>query len=287
MFGKLFGKLTGKKETLSKAVEAHVIPEEDDLDWEDDEELDAQESETEELDTAVFTAFCETFGDVTIQKVNAKKKGICLEASNAQGAKILMDYYENNLVDLPDGSNAYFFGNKLIIVTRWADMSDAEKQKVETAELAIALHPYPCVQVSLKVDHNWGDAIVNLYHCYSALNDESAPVDEAILIFTDTADANYVSCRRVALPGFIQKFLQRCNVNSHKTLPFDTFISPMRLEAKHDPKQTFSDKLYDMCWEMTNDYYHAARRADLDNIADGVYMEIDETNRVTKAYQNN
>ncbi len=274
MFGKLFGKFWREKANSSESLEDYI------------QEIDDEKEEDEEADTEPVGGFCETFGDVTIQTVNAKKKGLCLEATNGRGVKILMEAYENDIEDIPEGSNAYFFGNKLIVVTRWADMSDMEKQKVETAELALALHPYPCLQVSLKIDKNWGDVIVNLYHCYDGLNDENAPVDEVIFLFADMEDESYLSFRRVALPQFIQKFLQNCNVNSHKALPFDIYVPSIHLSAEDDPSQTFSDKFYDMCWELTQDFYNAARRADLDDIDDGIYIEINTANKVKKIYQN-
>jgi len=279
MFGKLFSKFSKKKAQPSEPL--YEIDEEAEEEEEEEEVILCQQEDAQPVD-----GFNKTFGSVTVRTVEDKKKGLCLEAVNSRGAKILMEFYENDMADLPEGSNAYFFGNKLFIVTRWADMSDSEKKKVETADLSIALHPYPCPQVSLKIGSNWGDVIVNLYHCYSELNDENAPVDQAILIFADTEDETYLSCREVILPSFIQNYLQRCNANSHKNLPFDLFIPSLRQSAGEDPSQTFSDKLYDMCWETTRDFYHAARRTDLEDIPDGVYIEIDSANKVTKAYQN-
>lgn len=251
MFGKLFGKITHKKELKTK--ESNI--------------------------------FNKVFGEVTIKTVRNKKKGLCLEASNEGGTKILMDFYENDTMDLPDGSNAYFFGNKLIIVTRWSNMSDEEKQKVEEDDLALAIHPYQCAQLSLKVGKNWGDVMVTLPHCYSELNDENAPVDEAIFIFADTQDSDYITCRSVLLPAFVQKFLQRCNVNSHKMLALDNKIMALRMMAEQDPSQDFYDYLYDMCWEETEEFYDKARNSELDNIPDGLYIEIGSGNKVTNVYQ--
>ena len=42
-----------------------------------------------------------------------------------------MDFCGMNPALVPDGSNAYLFGNSLIIVTRWSDMTDEEKEAVE------------------------------------------------------------------------------------------------------------------------------------------------------------
>lgn len=229
--------------------------------------------------------FHKLFGNVTIQTVQAPKRGLCLEASCGDNTKILMDFCGMNPMLVPDGTNAYFFGNKLIVVTRWSDMSDEEKQTVEEADLVLAIHPYECAQLSLKVGENWGDAMVTLPHCYSELNDENAPVDEIIFIFADTHDSDYLTCRSVALPSFIQKFLQRCNVNSHKKLALDEEISILRIMAEQDSSQDFYDYLYDTCWEKTKAFYREARSRDLDNIPDGLYIEINTANKVANAYQ--
>ena len=75
--------------------------------------------------------FSITSGNVTIKTIGAPKRGTCLEATNKNGEKIYMDFCGMNPMLVPDGSNAYLFGNKLIIVTRWSDMSDEEKQNAE------------------------------------------------------------------------------------------------------------------------------------------------------------
>lgn len=233
----------------------------------------------------VRNPFHQVFGNVTVKMVHAEKKGLCLEASVENGTKILMEFYRNGFQEVVDGTNAYFFGNKLIVVTRWSDMSDAEKHKVETAELVLAIHPYQCAQLALKIGEKWGDVMVTLPHCYAELNDENAPVDEAIFLFADTEDPDYLTYRRVSLPTFIQKYLKRCNINSHKLLQYDKHIWYLQMEAKEDPKQDFYDLLYQMCWDATEKFYANAITKDLDNILDGVYVEIDSDNNVTDAYQ--
>lgn len=287
MFGKLFDKLFGKGKQEEEKEEDFLEEEEE---YEEDEEYDEEdddydEDEEYEEEEVSFLEFRRTFGDVTVETVNNEYKGICLEATWA-GTKIIMEHYENHLLDFPDGSNGYFFGNKLIIVTRWSGMSDAEKRKVETAELALALHPYPCVQLSLKVGENWGDVLVNLHHCWAALNDENAPVDEAILFFADTADPEYLTCRTVALPPFVKKFLQKCNVSSHKFLDLDSKAQDLQLQYARDPAMDFYNKLYDAGWAKSRKFYNQARATDLEDIPDGVYLEISAANKVTKFYQN-
>ena len=229
--------------------------------------------------------FDQIFGQVRIQTVAAPKRGLCLQASCGE-AKILMDFCGMNPTLVPDGTNAYFFGNKLIVVTRWSDMTDDEKETVETAKMILAVHPYKCAQLSLKVGANWGDAMVTLPHCYDSLNDESKPVDEIIFIFADTHDSDYLISREVALPSSVQNFFQRCNINSHEILALDDKLGNIEMMASTDKYKDFYDYLYDMCWEKTRDFFREARSKDLDNIPGGIYIEIDSANKVTNAYQN-
>lgn len=268
MFGKLFGKRSPKSapnpfEDIPHRKDAPVDPE----------------------DEVAFADFRKTFGKVTIETV-CRNGGIYLQATCGK-VKLLMEHYENNLLDFPDGSNGYFFGNKLIVVTRWSGMSNAEKLKVERAELSLAVHPYPCAQLSLKVAENWGDVLVNLHHCCAGLNDESAPVDEAILIFADTADPEYLSCRSVLLPEFVQKFLQKCNVNSHKFLALDSQIQSLKAKHAGAPEMAFWNGLFDEGWKKSSQFHSKARATELDDIPDGVYIDISGSNKVTAVYQNN
>lgn len=271
MFGKLFGKLWNKK--AQESFEDTAVREDD---WMEDADED---------EAVAFMAFDKAFGNVTIKTVNRRNEGLYLQASCPK-AKILMEYYENNLLDFPDGSNAYFFGNKLIVVTRWSNMSDSEKRTVETADLALAIHPYPCAQLSLKVGNNWGDVLVNLHHCWAALNDENAPVDEAIFFFTDTQDPEYLTCRSVLLPAFVQKFLQKCNVNSHKHLDLDSKIQTIQTQFAEKPAMDYYNHIYDECWKKSSQFYDKARASDLENIPDGIYIEVNSANKVTKIFQN-
>ena len=260
----MFGKLFGKKKKIQKQPEPKI--------------------QTPQK-VKIEKSFRQVFGNVTVQTIHDKKKGLCLEASLESGAKIHMEFYANTSRDVPDGTNAYFFGNKLILVNRWSDMTDQEKHKVETAELVLAIHPYQCAQLALKIGDKWGDVMVTLPHCYAELNDENAPVDELIFLFADTEDPDYLTYRRVALPTFIQRYLKRCNVNSHKLLQFDDKIWFLQGMAQEDPQQDFYDLLYDMCWEKTERFYADATTKELDNIRDGIYVEINSANQVTDAYQ--
>lgn len=268
MFGKLFGKI-GRKKTHDPF---------------DDFPLPGDDRVTDPDEEVAFVEFRKTFGDVTIETVR-RNGGIYLQASRGR-ARILMEHYENDLLDFPDGSNGYFFGNKLIVVTRWSGMSDGEKRKVERGHLALAVHPYPCAQLSLKVEENWGDVLVNLHHCWAPLNDENAPVDELILLFADTADPEYLFCRSLALPGFVQKFLQKSNANSHEYLALDDQIQSLKKKHAGAPEMAFWNGLFDECWKKSSRFYDEARDTDLEDIPDGIYIGISPANRVTNVYQN-
>lgn len=229
--------------------------------------------------------FEKQFGNLTVKTEVMPKRGNCLKAS--VGDKyILMDYCGANPMLVPDGTNAYFFANKIILVTRWSDMSDAEKQTVQTGKLCLAFHTYQYTQFSLKVEDNWGDVMINLYHCISGWNNESAPVDEIIFIFADTHDSDYVISRSVMLPQNFQEYLMKMNAVTRKALAIEREVPGLYAQAEQDPSRDFYDYLYDICFEKTKAYSRAARSADPDAIPDGIYIEIDGNNRIVNVYQN-
>jgi len=229
--------------------------------------------------------FEKSFDNVVVKKVISEKRGACLEAINNQGEKIHMDFCGMNPALVPDGTNAYLFGNTLIFVTRWSDMTDDEKETVETCEIGLAIHPYEFVQFSIRIDNNWGDVFVNLHHCCSLFNDEEKPVERAVFIFADTHDEDYIISRDVLLPPFVQKYLQKCNKNSHSLHSVDEIKSYLELTAKADSQKDFSDYLYDLNWEKTKEFSRKARSCEPDNIPDGIYIEISGENEIINMYQ--
>jgi len=226
--------------------------------------------------------FKSSFGAVSLETVSVSKRGTCLQATNGNGATILMDVIGTMI---PDGTNAYYFGNKLILVTRWADMSDEEKHTVETGALTLVFHPYPIVQMNIKIDGCWGDVMVTLPHCISEYNDVETPVDELIFVFADKHDSDYIVSRSVALPAALQGFLQQVNKNSIKAISMDSSVASMRAVAANDSQRDFHDVLYDRCWEYTKEYYRKLRTVDPDHVPLGIYVEIDGNNTVVNLYQ--
>jgi len=230
--------------------------------------------------------FEKSFENVTVKKVMAEKRGCCLEAVNRTGERILMDFCGMNPALVPDGTNAYLFGNSLIMVTRWSDMSDEEKNTVETACLSLAIHPYQYVQFSLGIDGRWSDVMTTLHHCYGKLNEEDEPVKEAIFIFADTHDGDYVISRCVKLPPYVQRYLQKCNKTSHESFALDEMTHIIHARVKDDPVKDYWDLLYDVNWNETKEFSRKARGCEPDNVPDGVYLEISSDNVVTNMYLN-
>ena len=230
--------------------------------------------------------FNQTFGEVTIKVESMPKRGECLHISKADGQYILADCFGMNPTLVPDGTNAYLFGNKLIVVTRWADMSEDEIDTVENDEIIFAIHPYKCVQFSINLGGNWGDVMTNLHNFSKYHNDANRPVDEIIFIFADTHDSDYVSSRLVKLPKPVQKLLQKSNQNSLKTFSLDDKLESIKYMAMADPNKDEFDIMYDLCFEATKDMAREAQKCEPADVPGGVYITIDEYNDVVDLYRN-
>lgn len=225
--------------------------------------------------------FEKSFENVTIKTVSAEKRGLCLEATNGHGERILMDFCGMNPALVPDGTNAYLFGNSVIFVTRWSDLSDDEKKTLETGELSLVMHPCEYVQFSLRIGSGWSDVFTSLHHCYRELNDENSPVKEAIFIFADTHDSDYVISRSVILPPYVQKYLLKCNASSHQSFSLDDQKDALLAMAAMDPSKDFWDILYDLNWAETKGSSRQAKKHEPDNVPNGIYIQISSDNTVT------
>ncbi|MBR7133819.1 MAG: sel1 repeat family protein [Clostridia bacterium] len=229
--------------------------------------------------------FNQTYGSVTIKTEVMPKRGECLHISKTDGTYILADFCGMNPALVPDGTNAYFFGNKLIIVTRWADMTESEIETVENDEITLAVHPYQCVQLSIKIGENWGDVMTTLHNFSELYNDKDAPVDEIIFIFSDTHDSDYITARSVMLPKYFQTFLQKANQNNIQYFSLDASMPLIRQTAENDPYQDEFDLIYDLCYEKTKEFSAAAKKYDPSNIPDGIYITINSENEITDIHQ--
>lgn len=221
--------------------------------------------------------FEQVFGKVTLRTVSEPKRGFCLEASMGEDTRILMDVCG---MMIADGTNAYFFGNKLIFVTRWGNMSDAEKERVQNDTIVLAIHPSEMIQFSMKMGPHWGDVMLTLPHCYSPYNDENAPVDEIIFVFTDKHAADeFMITRRLALPPFLQKRLQRALVSAHQLIDLDDRMPALLAASSTDESKDVWDYMYDRCWTVIRPYDREATKKDF-RIPDGLYIEIGSDNRI-------
>ena len=73
--------------------------------------------------------FSKTYTDVVISLEEVEKRGFCLKANwIVDNLSIYMDVIGP---PLEDGTDAYFFGNKLIFVTRWSEFT---KEDIETVQ---------------------------------------------------------------------------------------------------------------------------------------------------------
>ena len=229
--------------------------------------------------------FQKSFGNVTIQMAKAAKRGLCLMAS-CGNQRILFDFVGTDPVLVPDGTNAYMFGNKLILVTRWSDMQEAEKETVKRGALTLVLYPGECIQMGLKVGQNWGDVTLTMPHCVAGLNDENAPVDELIFLFGDTHDETFLISRSVKLPPFLQEVLRQANADTIRLMPMDGEIRALSREAAADPARDFCRCFYGACMERTKKYADAARAIDPANVPGGIYIEIDGSDSIKNIYRN-
>lgn len=229
--------------------------------------------------------FKQVYGNVTIEAKAMPKRGACLCISKEDGEYICADYCGMNPMLVPDGTNAYFFGNKLILVTRWSDISEAEKKLFEDSELIVAIHPYTCLQFSINIGGNWGDVMTTLPNCSKKYNNTELPIDEIIFIFADTHDSDYVTSRAVKLPYELQRFLQEANRKSLSYFCVDDAMSEIRSQAESDRMKDEFDYIYDICYEKTKGFSRKAKAYDPANVPDGIYVSINSANEITDVQQ--
>ncbi len=229
--------------------------------------------------------FNQNYNNITIKTEAMPKRGECLKISKPDGTYILADFCGMNPMLVPDGTNAYFFGNTLIFITRWSDMTDDEIDTVENGKITLVVHPYKCLQFSIKIGENWGDVMTTLHNFSNLHNDISAPVDEVIFIFADTHDSDYITSRVVKIPKYFQNFLQKANQNSINYFSLDDKMELIRQTAQDDPYKDEFDLIYDLCYEQTKEFARSARKYEPDNVPDGIYIDIDSDNEITDIQQ--
>ena len=222
------------------------------------------------------------------------------------GEHILIETGWTEANPIPDGTNAYMFANKLIVVTRWSNLSGAEQETLRTSPLTLAIYPHEFMQFSLRIGQGWEDVFFNLPNCLSGFNFPEEPVEEMIFIGCDPHDSSFLAVRRIALPPVIQKLLAQSNAACLKNMDLDSDSKIIRyketaagllatLAENPDPmlRQLFysavwvlCDELYDRCYKITGGIGQRVRSYDPDNIPSGIYMEISSQNQVVDLSQN-
>ena len=229
--------------------------------------------------------FKKAYGDVVIEvKQGVEKRGTCLCAQQGDKLPIYMDICG---VAIPDGSNAYMYANKLIIVTRWAGMSEEEISVVNNADVRMVVAPFRFIQMGLAVgDFGWSDVFFNLYHCGVFYNDEQKPVDEIIMIFADRSSGEIVAQRSVTLSGGLDSFFRQAMVNSHKALFLDLSRGEFMIAAQSDPNRDLCDVVYDYLWQVTREDSAKFRQfSDIEKIPLGIYITVDKDGNLIDLYQ--
>lgn len=217
-----------------------------------------------------------TFGSVVLATVSSPKRGLCMRAWNTETDKgILFDIggMDPNLV--PDGTNGYFFGNKLLLITRWSDMTEEEMTLVQEGKITLGFHPYESIQFSLRIGKYLSGVDVTLPHCLSWLNDEEEAVDEVIFVFTDTHDNDFLVVRSATLPPFLAKRLMKANIDNHALFAYDRFETMYRMQAESDELRDFFDYVYDNCRRQMYPYYSDAVAKQY-NVPDSIYVEVED-----------
>ena len=230
--------------------------------------------------------FKKEYGNVTIEVADGvPKRGTCLCASAGESRlKIYMDICG---MMIADGSNAYMFGNKLIVVTRWQSMSDDEISTVKEEDIRFVFAPFDFVQLAVDIGgYGWSDVFFNLYHCGIFPNDENKPVDQIIMIFADKATGEIVADRAVTLPASMGEFLRECMVRSHKKAFFDLNKGDFAAAAQQDAQRDFCDVVYDYLWGFTKETSRKFRGfSDLENVHYGIYLVADKDGNTKDLYQ--
>ena len=230
--------------------------------------------------------FEKQYGDVRIfveRDVPKRGKVLCA-VKEGESRVVYMDYFG---LSIPDGTNAYMFGNKLIVVTRWADMTEEEIANVTAGELRLALAPYRFLQGALKIgDYDWSAITFTLYHCMQFLNNDQAPVDEMIFLFCDKASGQIVADREVAAPPPLGEFLRKAMVRSHEAAFLDFKYEQYLDASEKSEEQDFCDLMYNALDALSASDSLVFRNQQPEEIPGAVFAQIDWSNEITDLKKN-
>ncbi len=229
--------------------------------------------------------FCKQYGSVNISvRKDVPKRGKVLCAvQEADSVPIYMDHYG---FSIPDGTNAYMFGNKLIVVTRWAEMDEEERAVVARGPLELVLAPFRFLQGALRIgEYGWSDVTFVLYQCMRFLNDETRPVDSVIFLFCDKANGQVTADREVPCTPELGEFLRQALVRAHENAVLDMNYGLYLHNAHNDETQDFCDMIYNELWELSKADCRRFQQMDPEEIPLGVYVSVDGENRIASYYQ--
>lgn len=225
--------------------------------------------------------FEKQYGDVRIfvmRDVPKRGKVLCA-VKEGESREIYMDFFG---LSIPDGTNAYMFGNKLIIVTRWADMTEEEIASVTAGELRLVFAPYRFLQGAVKIgDYDWSDITFTLYHCMQFLNNDQAPVEEIIFLFCDKASGQIVADRDVAVPPVLGEYLRGAMVRAHEAAFLDFKYEQYLDLSETSDELDFCDVMYNALDGLSEGDRRLFRSQSPDAIPGGVYAVIDWSNEIT------
>ena len=224
--------------------------------------------------------FCKQYGSVNIsvQKDVPKRGKVLCAVREADSVPIYMDHYG---FSIPDGTNAYMFGNKLIVVTRWAEMSSEERAVAAKAPLELVFAPFRFLQGAMRVgNYGWSDITFVLYQCMRFLNDETRPVDSMIFLFSDKASGQITAEREVPCTPELGEFLRQALVRAHENAVLDMNYGLYLHNAHNDEALDFCDMIYNELWELSEGDSRRFRQLDPEDVPLGAYVTVTGDNRV-------
>ena len=230
--------------------------------------------------------FIRQYGEVTLAvKRDVPKRGtvLCLSKPD-DGVEIYMDFCGEAL---PDGTNAYMFGNRLFVVTLWSGMTEEEQETALTGEIKLVLAPLRFLQGAMRAGaYDWSDITFSLYHCMRFLNDETQPVESIVFLFCDQLSGEIVAEREVTLPQALQVFLRTAYQRAHESAVLDMNYGSYLKAAQASETLDFCDIVFNTLAELSQEDVRTFREADPLKIPLGVYFTVDTYNRVTDLRQN-
>ncbi len=143
--------------------------------------------------------FNKTYTDVVISLEEIEKRGFCLKANwLVNNLSIYMDVIGP---PLEDGTDAYFFGNKLIFVTRWSEFTEEDIETVKNENYTLSMTTLnETAHFTLKFGSYSTNYVRTVYNTIFPMNDRNFPVEKFIFLFVDKATGEFIYERDVDVP---------------------------------------------------------------------------------------